>query len=239
VAILLWTLPCMAVQALCLALPGRAKERFAMIYWRGIAEIFGVSVTVRGAPATSRPVLFIANHCSWLDIVTFGSRLPGCFVAKGDIAHWPVISLIAKLGRTIFVSRTRASVGREQTELSRRLAAGDNIILFPEGTTSDGTRILPFSSAFLALAADPSRPAVQLVTLVYDQIDGMPVQRRDRPGISWYGDMYLLPHVLIVARRRRLHATMVFDPPITPTTGRKALAHTLEARLAAQAAALR
>jgi 1-acyl-sn-glycerol-3-phosphate acyltransferase len=229
----------MLVQSVLLVLPGRGKERFAMVFWRGIAEIFGLSVTIHGAPAATRPVLFIANHCSWLDIVTLGSRVPGCFVAKGDVAHWPVISLIARLGRTIFVSRSRATVGREQNALAARLAAGDNILLFPEGTTSDGTRILPFSSSFLALAADASRPAVQLVTLVYDRVDGLPVQRRDRPTISWYGDMYLLPHALIVGRRRRLHATMVFDAPMTPTIGRKRLAQELETRLAHKAAALR
>jgi 1-acyl-sn-glycerol-3-phosphate acyltransferase len=229
----------MAVQAVLLLLPGRGKERFAMIFWRGIAAIFGLRVTVHGAPAAARPVLFIANHCSWLDIVALGSLVPGCFVAKGVIAHWPVISLIARLGRTIFVSRSRATVGREQNSLSARLAAGDNIILFPEGTTSDGTRILPFSSSFLALAADASRPAVQLVTLVYDRIDGLPVQRRDRPSISWYGDMYLLPHVLIVGRRRGLHATMVFAPPIPGTKDRKKLALALHATLTGTAAALR
>jgi 1-acyl-sn-glycerol-3-phosphate acyltransferase len=229
----------MAVQSLLLLLPGRGKEKFAMIFWRGIAEIFGVSVTMHGAPAAARPVLFIANHCSWLDIITLGSRVPGCFVAKGAIADWPVISIIARLGRTIFVSRTRATVGREQNNLSARLAAGDNIILFPEGTTSDGTRILPFSSSFLALAGDASRPAVQLITLVYDKIDGVPVQRRDRPTISWYGDMYLLPHALIVGRRRGLHATMVFDPPMPGTKDRKRLANELEAQLKTKAAALR
>jgi 1-acyl-sn-glycerol-3-phosphate acyltransferase len=160
-------------------------------------------------------------------------------VAKGAIAHWPVISIIARLGRTIFVSRSRATVGREQNTLSVRLAAGDNIILFPEGTTSDGTRILPFSSSFLALAGDASRPAVQLITLVYDKIDGMPVQRRDRPDISWYGDMSLLPHVLIVGRRRSLHATMVFEPPMPGIKDRKKLAQMLESRLTHKSAALR
>jgi 1-acyl-sn-glycerol-3-phosphate acyltransferase len=229
----------MAVQAVLLVLPGRGKERFAMLFWSGVAAIFGLRVTVHGRPASARPVLFIGNHCSWLDIVVFGAHVPGCFVAKGAIASWPVISLIARLGRTIFVSRERASVGREQNQLSRRLASGDNVILFPEGTTSDGTRVLPFSSTFLVLAADASRPAVQPTTLVYDGIDGLPVQRRDRPGISWYGDMVLAPHALIVLRRRRLHATLVFDEAMTPTIGRKALAVVLEARLSETAAALR
>ncbi len=231
----------MIIQAVLLKLPGRGKARFAQFYWRGIRLIFSVRVTVHGNLAAERPVVFIANHCSWLDIVTLGSVLPGCFVAKGAVAHWPVINLVAKLGRTIFVSRSRATVGREFETLSARLAAGDNIILFPEGTTSDGTRVLPFSSAFLMIAQAPAKPYVQPVTIVYDGLDGLPVRRRDRPGISWYGDMDLAPHVVIVGRRRGFHATIILNEPIAPGsyTNRKALSAALESQLASQAAALR
>jgi 1-acyl-sn-glycerol-3-phosphate acyltransferase len=240
-AILLWTVSAMPVQAVLLALPGRGKERFARTYWRGVARILGLRVSVRGTLAAARPVLYVANHCSWLDIVALGSVLPACFVAKGDVAKWPVINWVARLGRTVFVSRNKASVGREQNALSARLAAGDNIILFPEGTTSDGSRILPFASSFLALAEAPARPHVQPVTLVYDGLDGLPVRRRDRPGIAWYGDMTLAPHFLAVARRRDIHATMILDAPIEPGNypNRKVLAAALEGLLAANAARLR
>jgi 1-acyl-sn-glycerol-3-phosphate acyltransferase len=236
-----WTVPAMLIQAVLLGLPGRGKERFAMWYWRGVAAVLGIRVTVLGERAVHRPVLFVANHCSWLDIVTLGSVLPGCFVAKGAVASWPLINWIARLGRTIFVSRNRATVGREQSDLLARLAAGDNVILFPEGTTSDGVRVLAFSSSFLALASAPSRPCVQAVTLVYDMLDGLPVRRCDRPGISWYGDMDLASHYNVIGRRRSLHATMVFDAPIAPGAfaNRKALAAALEARLAENAAELR
>jgi 1-acyl-sn-glycerol-3-phosphate acyltransferase len=231
----------MPVQALLLKLPGRAKERFAMRYWRGVAAILGLQVTVHGALAAQRPTVFVANHCSWLDIVALGSVLPGCFVAKGEIAGWPVIRTVARLGRTVFVSRQRGGVQRERDDLAGRLAAGDNIILFPEGTTSDGTRILPFASAFLALAQAPARPHIQLVTMVYDRLDGLPVRRRDRPEISWYGDMNLAGHFNRIGRRRRLHATVWLDDTLPPGAfpNRKALSAALERRLAGNAAALR
>jgi 1-acyl-sn-glycerol-3-phosphate acyltransferase len=240
-AVLIWTVFSMPVQAALLALPGRGKEQFARLYWRGVARILGLRVRVRGALAAQRPVLFVANHCSWLDIVALGSVLPACFVAKGDVATWPVISWVAKLGRTVFVTRNRASVGREQGALGARLALGDNIILFPEGTTSDGSRILPFATSFLALAEAPARPYVQPVTLVYDGLDGLPVRRGDRPEIAWYGDMSLAPHFLVLGRRRSIHATMILDAPIAPGAyaGRKALSAALEGMLAANAAALR
>lgn len=241
VFVLAWTLLAMPLQAVFLCWPGLIKERFARIYWRGARLILGVRITVQGELSTARPVVFIANHCSWLDIVTLGSLLPGCFVAKGAIADWPFVNLIAKLGRTIFVSRTKATLTRESDRLNSRLAAGDNIILFPEGTTSDGTRILKFQSAFLAIAEAPARPVIQPVTIVYDGLDGLPVRRRDRPMISWYGDMDLASHYPGIGRNGILHATIILDHEIAPGAfaDRKTLAAALEARLTANAAALR
>jgi 1-acyl-sn-glycerol-3-phosphate acyltransferase len=241
IAVLGWTLPCMLIQAVFLAVPGPAKVRFAQTYWRGVARILGLRIKIRGQVTAHRPILFIANHCTWLDIIVLGTVLPGCFVAKGDIANWPFIKWIARLGRTVFVSRAKSTLERERDGLLGRLAAGDNIILFPEGTTSDGTRILPFQSSFLAIAAAPSKPAIQLVTLVYDELDGLPVQRRDRPDISWYGDMTMVSHFPRVGRRKAIGATIIIDPAIPPGiyNNRKILSHVLQTRLAANAAALR
>ncbi len=241
VPLLLWTLGCGLVQAVLLSIKGDAKQKFAQAYWAGIALLLGLRVTIRGAVTENRPVMFVANHCSWLDIVVLGKILPGCFVAKGDVATWPGIGLVAKLGRTIFVSRNRATVGRERADLEARLVAGDNIILFPEGTTSDGTRILPFSTTFLALAEAKAAPWVQPVTLVYDAIDSLPVQRRDRPNISWYGDMDLVPHYFRFRRAARVHATIILDAAMAPGTfgNRKALSAVLRTRLEGNAAALR
>lgn len=239
--ILLWTLLAMPVQAALLALPGRGKERFARVYWRGVARLLGLRLTVIGTLAAQRPVLFVANHCSWLDVVALGAVLPGCFIAKGEVARWPVINWVAKLGRTIFVSRSRGSVRSERNELTDRLDAGDNVILFPEGTTSDGNRILPFSATFLALAEAPARPYVQPVTIVYDGLDGLPVRRCDRPEISWYGDMDIATHFNRVGRRCSLHATIILDAAIAPGgfPNRKRLSAALHDRLARNAAALR
>jgi len=233
-----WTLACAPIQGLLLPLPGRGAEHLALIYWRGIRRILGVRVTVHGAITAHRPILFAANHCSWLDIVVLGSVLPGCFVAKAAIAAWPGINLIAYLGRTVFVSRSRTQVGIERGSLVQALVQGKNIILFPEGTTSDGTRVLKFSSTFLAVAEGPGAPPVQPVSLVYDRLEGVRVRRRDRPVISWYGDMDLLPHAWKVLRFGRLHATLVLHD-VVPPAPRKQMAVALQAILAQQAAILR
>ncbi len=231
----------MGVQAVFLLLPGRAKEFFPQRYWGGVGRILGLRLTVIGRPPRHRPILFVANHCSWLDIVALGSVLPGCFVAKGAIAHWPFINWIARLGRTVFVSRSRATVGREQNEILRRLAKGDHIILFPEGTTSDGSKILPLSSSFLALAEGPSKPYVVPVTIVYDQLNGLPLRKIDRPRIAWYGDMDLASHYNFLGRQRSFHATIVLSAAILPGTfgNRKTLTARLDRLLTQNAAALR
>jgi len=236
-----WTLLAVPVQGVLLMRPGRGKERFARFYWRGIARILGLKLRVIGQLPAARPVLFVSNHSSWLDVVALGAALPACFIAKGDVAGWPVISLIAKLGRTVFVSRERGTVGREQREIEHRLAAGDNIILFPEGTTSDGNRVLPFTSAFFTLAFCPAQPTVQPVTIVYDELDGMPVRRTDRAEIAWYGDMELAPHFLKLARRRSIRATILLGSPVEPGLykNRKALSAALEREISATAGALR
>ena len=154
VGILLWTLVAIPIQAVCLLLPGEAKVHFARCYWAVFAWLMGIRVRVIGERARrtdGRPVLFVSNHSSWLDIPVLGGQLDACFVAKDDVGRWPVISTIAKLGRSVFVSRARGSTGRERNAMVDRLAAGDNLLLFPEGTTSDGARVLPFRSAFFAI----------------------------------------------------------------------------------------
>jgi lyso-ornithine lipid O-acyltransferase len=239
--VLAWTLAAIPLQAMLLLLPGRPKERFARRYWRGLRGILNIQLSIHGEPTKHRPAIFIVNHSSWLDIVVLGSVLPACFVAKGEIAHWPAFGLIARLGRTVFVSRAKSGIDRERKLILERLAAGDNIILFPEGTTSDGTRILRFQTSFLALAEAPSRPDIQLVTLVYDGINGLPMHRRDRPLISWYGDMTMAGHIPGIGRLRSLHATLVLDAAIPAGTypDRKQLSAALQTRLAANAARLR
>ncbi len=239
-AVLAWTMALLPVQLVLIRRPGRAKRALPLRYWGGVARILGLELQVIGTPAATdeRPVLFVSNHTSWLDIVALGAVLPGCFIAKADVGRWPGISAVARAGRTIFVSRARTGAGRKRAELAERLAAGDSLILFPEGTTSDGARVLPFRSSFLALAETDPPPLIQPVTIVYDRMDSLPVCRRNRPRIAWYGDMDIASHYAELGRHD-WRATIVLDDPIELDGGRKALTATLERQIAARAAAIR
>ncbi|MGI4975500.1 MAG: lysophospholipid acyltransferase family protein [Janthinobacterium lividum] len=245
--LLAWTLASCGVQAVLLALPGRGKVVFARVFWAVVARLVGMEVRVVGAVArpAGRAVVFAANHSSWLDIPVLGGVLEACFVSKADVARWPGIGTVARLGRTVFVSRTRARTGRERDDLLGRLAAGDNLLLFPEGTSSDGTRVLPFHSAFFAAVgagqAGTGGPLVQPVSVVYDRLGGLPVGGGGGALFAWYGGMDLAPHVWRLLQCRGMRATVWLHPPMDPAefASRKVLAQAAWAQVADGAARLR
>ncbi len=130
---------------------------FARLYWAVLCRLMGLQVRMLGRPARrglgtpGRPVVFASNHSSWLDVLVLGGTLEACFVAKEEVGRWPVVRTVARLGRTVFVSRRAQDTGRERDGHAARLAAGDNLLLFPEGTSNDGSRVLPFRSAFFSI----------------------------------------------------------------------------------------
>jgi 1-acyl-sn-glycerol-3-phosphate acyltransferase len=247
---ILWSLFAMTVQAVLLILPGSGKVGFARVYWAGMCRLLGVKVRIIGEPAhrtgDGRPVVFVSNHSSWLDVPVLGGEIEACFVAKEEIARWPLIGWIAGLGRTVYVRRQRTSTARERDEMRRRLAGGDSLILFPEGTTSDGSRVLPFRSAFLSVAELPTTPdgkppIVQPVSVVYDRLAFLPAGRASRPLFAWYGDMDFGTHFWRLAQHRGLRATVLLHTPLDPAAypSRKALAVATWTAVADGAATLR
>jgi 1-acyl-sn-glycerol-3-phosphate acyltransferase len=247
---ILWSLVAMPVQVVLLLLPGPGKVILARVYWAGMCRLLGVKVRVIGMPAhrtgDGRPVVFISNHSSWLDVPVLGSQLEACFIAKEEIGRWPLVGQIAKLGRTVYVRRRRTSTARERDEMRARLAAGDGLILFPEGTTSDGSRVLPFRSTFLSVAELPANaegrpPIVQPVSLVYDRLAFLPTGRASRPVFAWYGDMDFGTHFWRLVQHRGLRATVLLHTPLDPMAfpSRKALAQATWRAVADGAATLR
>ncbi len=122
-----------------------------------------------------------------------------------------------------------------------RLARGDNLLLFPEGTTSDGSRVLPFRSSFFSIAEGEDPPLVQPVSIVYDRLGGLPTGRAARPIFAWYGDMDLASHFWQLAQHRGLRASILLHAPLDPArfANRKALAHAVWKSVADGAATLR
>lgn len=237
--VLAWTLLCIPVQMVLLGLPGRGKRRFARFYHGVLCRVIGLRVQVVGEVSRDEPALFLSNHSSWLDILVLGSVLEAPFVAKAEVGTWPLIRTVARLGRTVFVSRSRGRTGAEADVMRQRLGEGDSLILFPEGTSNDGTRVLPFRSSFLAVADAAAR--VQPISVVYDRLGGLPACRRDRPHFAWYGDMDIGSHFWRMARSPRGRVTVLLHEPVDPRAygNRKVLTQAVEEAVAEGAASLR
>jgi 1-acyl-sn-glycerol-3-phosphate acyltransferase len=186
-------------------------------YHRMVCIILGIKVKVNGRRSTAMPTLFVCNHVSYLDIEVLGSSIPGCFVAKAEVATWPFFSTLAKAQRTIFVDRRSSKTSNSRDEMLKRLDTGDNLMLFPEGTSSDGTRVLPFRSALFAVAQlrrDDRPIVVQPVAISYTRLDGIPLGRYWRPLFAWFGDLDLVPHLWQMVCLGETEAVVTFFPPV-------------------------
>jgi len=169
---------------------------FYNILFKGLVHLFGIKVKVSGKIEKNN-VLFISNHISYLDIFILGSLTKAIFVAKSEIKSWPIINKIAAIGKTIFIDRSEVMKIRNQVEvLSNALKEGKNLILFPEGTSSDGSKVLPFKSSLFGLSDLYSykKFKIQPISLTYSKLDGIPVERKFRPFFAWFGDMDLVSH---------------------------------------------
>ncbi len=234
VAFVGFTLPLMPVQAVLLRTWPSGARRFPHWYHRRVCGLLGIRVQVEGELAADTPVLLVANHTSWLDIPVVSAAAPVSFVAKKEVAGWPFVSWLAKLQRTVFVDRTRrTSIGTTANEMIERLNGGDTLVLFAEGTSSDGNRVLPFKTSLLA-AAKPSktsgeiapRAVVQTLAIVYTHLHGLPLGRADRPLVGWYGDMEMGSHAWELLKAGPLDVTVRLGKPVPleSFTDRKALA---------------
>ncbi len=208
---------------------GELAVRVPLLFHRGVLALIGVRVEVTGSPVLSRrPALFVGNHISWLDIPVIGSVLPVSFIAKSEVRGWPVFGLLARLQRTVFVERRAIRTRHHRDEMQRRLDEGGALVLFAEGTSGDGLRLLPYKSAFFSVAEPRGREAVpvQPFTLEYTRIGGYPATRRHMPLVAWIGDMTLGSHILGVLANRPITARLTFHEPVCwpQSGGRKELA---------------
>lgn len=179
----------------------------------------------RHGQAMTDPGIVVANHCSWLDILVLGATGPVTFVSKADVAGWPGIGLLARGTGTMFITRDPRHAVEQRDELAARLASGELMLFFPEGTSSDGIRILPFKPALFESLFGPGlreRLKVQPASVRYHAPSG-----RDPRFHAWFGDMDFGPHLLsVLAAPRGGSVDVTLHPParVRDFDGRKALA---------------
>lgn len=190
--------------------------------------LMGIKHSVRGTPLRA-PGAIVANHSSWLDIFALNARKRIYFVSKSEVAGWPGIGWLARATGTVFIQRNRAQAARQKLLFAARLRAGHKLLFFPEGTSSDGLRVLPFKpTLFAAFFEDGLRDTMQIqpVTVNYTAPDGAAAQY-----YGWWGDMDFGPHLLqTLAARRQGAVEVAYHAPVAVRdfADRKALARAME-----------
>ncbi len=195
---------------------------------RSAFVIMRLPLTTSG-PRIKGPGAIVANHSSWLDIFALNARKNVYFVSKSEVADWPGIGLLARATGTVFIKRDRREAQAQTQLFETRLLAGHRLLFFPEGTSTDGLRVLGFKSTlFAAFFSDKLHHdlQVQAVSVVYHAPKGA-----DRRYYGWWGDMDFGPHLLqVLAPRRQGRVELIYHPPVRVDdfANRKSLARHVE-----------
>lgn len=195
--------------------------RLPVIFHKLVLIICGVRHQTEGKLSPDRPLLLVSNHVSWLDIVVLGAVAPLSFAAKLEMKNWPVFGTLARLQRTVFVDRERrSSAAKQADDIASRMTAKEIMVLFPEGTTTDGNKLAPFKTplfeaAKLSLKESQEQTAVvQPIAIRYTHLHGLPIGRAERPHIAWPGEVGLWESLSKLLRERALDVTVSIGKPI-------------------------
>jgi 1-acyl-sn-glycerol-3-phosphate acyltransferase len=202
------------------------RFQIPLFFGRTLVALLRVKVKTHSALASPRPRVLVANHVSWLDILIFVSHEPFCFLAKQEVARWPMIATFARLQQTVFVERRKGRGLLEANEsLCEQMKAGRSILLFPEGTTTDGDGLVKFRSSHFAIVEEfqtvdrESSATIQPAAITYSSSE-----------VAWYGDMDLVSHIWSLLKGPPLRCNLIFGEPHVLANGanRKAIAQDME-----------
>jgi len=170
--------------------------------------------------------MIVSNHLSYLDILALSAAAPCVFVSKAEVERWVIFGRYARWAGTVFVRRQdKADAGRANISVAESLENGVPVVLFPEGTTTDGHRVLRFHSTMLQPAIDAGAP-ITPCAITYELDDGNVGQE-----VCWWGDMTLLPHVWNLLGKKVIRARIAFGEPMLASGDRKQLSHVLHDRV--------
>ena len=188
-------------------------------YHKVCLRIFGIKIKTFGKVSINSPILLISNHASYLDIIILGSLFKTSFIAKKEISKWPLLGILAKLQNTIFIDRRISSLKKQENQIIKHLNEKKNLVIFPEGTSSDGNRVLPFKSSLFNIFEKNlnSKILVQTITIVYKKINGIPMNRIERKNITWHSNMDLIPNIFNVLKKLSIEVEVIFNDEFLPS----------------------
>ena len=202
--------------AMLLGRPVTARIRWAWCV--ATCRIVGLRVTRSGRPFTACPTLFVANHVSYLDIIALGASLEATFIAKAEVAGWPLFGLLGRITRTLFIRRHWRQARIQRNALAGRMRAGESFVLFAEGTSTNGLGVQRLKTSLLSVAEPwilDCPVAVQAVTLAYVRLaDGTPVHVTNCDLYAWHGDAELLPHLWAVLQMPGIELRLMLHEPV-------------------------
>lgn len=216
VLVFLITIP---IQAVWILLFNRSPKfySFITVFGKIACSIFNIKVRVEGEPKLNEQTIFVGNHLSYIDIIVLGSFLNATFVAKADVARWPLFGLLARISQTVFITRNRDEAPKALENIKSSIAQGRSLIIFPEGTSTKGTEVLPFkSSLFDLFLQDGLKDNIKLqgFTMNIIEANGKKVAHEDDHDVyAWYADMTLLPHLWALGKSKGVTIKITFHPP--------------------------
>jgi 1-acyl-sn-glycerol-3-phosphate acyltransferase len=203
-----------------------------MWFHRWCCFVFNIKFKVIGQKAhrKNHPVIYLVNHISYIDILILGSVLDGCFVAKSEVAGWPGFGFLSKLQKTIFIVREKSALLKSRQAIAEAMNKDYDVILFPEGTSTDGWDVLQFKAGLLGIFYPDEKDKIekydvienaliQPVAIKHTKTNGITVtkERQELRDIyAWYGDMDLVPHLWDLAKSRSVNVDVHLLPALSP-----------------------
>ncbi len=237
-ALLLWSILLTPPQLVVLFFHKGPFACWIPLYWhKGMRAVFGIQLEIRGKPCEGRQTLYASNHLSYLDIVALGGILKASFLAKKEVSSWPGFNILAYLCQTNYIERKKTAIAGAKNELEKLLSEGRSLIIFPEGTSTDGREVRPFKSSLFSLALSQKEDFyVQPVTIAVAEANGKkPVTQEDRDLYAWHINMdtSFARHLWRFAGTSGARLVITFHEPIRADmhTDRKVLAKTCHDRV--------
>lgn len=187
------------------------------LYGKVVSFILRVKVSTEGAPTKEGNVIYVGNHLSYADIGSIGGSLSASFISKAEVKGWPILGQLAAVSRTVFISRDRNAAVKCIADIKKTLTTGQNLILFPEGTSTNGLEVLPFKSTLFELfLSDELKETltVQPFTITITGVDGRNIEKpEDNDLYAYYGEDVFFPHLWKLAKSKGASVLLTFHAP--------------------------
>jgi len=211
----LWIAVLMLLYMFGRALGIKAHKKLPHVFHQGLCKILGIQVISSGQMSLARPTLYVSNHVSYIDVFVLG-YMPAYFIAKSEVANWPVLGYLAKFQNTLFFERSATRARAQLDTMREHLKSGNSLTLFPEGTSTDGVHVEPFKSSLFDAAnlpGDQPRVAIQAITVAYTHYDGQKITEQSmRDRYAWYAKMPFAPHFFGLFPLKKVSAKIHFHP---------------------------